>query len=164
MTWSDFDSSVSLLFPSLSSLCGHFSFSLLASPPFIGSDLSAPKKCRARFGLDQQNNWCGPCRCVSGVLASMLEQVTAGKLYTGNSSLCLPLVSLYLSPPPSPPPFHATPYATNQLLLPLWSWVMLTAVMVYDCFLCGGALEWVSAFKMYADFLSQTGTVYVCIY
>ncbi|XP_075468023.1 transcription factor 7-like 2 isoform X18 [Ascaphus truei] len=24
--------------------------------------LSAPKKCRARFGLDQQNNWCGPCR------------------------------------------------------------------------------------------------------
>uniref|UniRef100_A0A3B3R7Z4 Transcription factor 7 like 2 n=1 Tax=Paramormyrops kingsleyae TaxID=1676925 RepID=A0A3B3R7Z4_9TELE len=29
-----------------------------------GSDLSAPKKCRARFGLDQQSNWCGPCRCV----------------------------------------------------------------------------------------------------
>uniref|UniRef100_A0A8C9FSQ3 Transcription factor 7 like 2 n=1 Tax=Pavo cristatus TaxID=9049 RepID=A0A8C9FSQ3_PAVCR len=28
------------------------------------NDLSAPKKCRARFGLDQQNNWCGPCRCV----------------------------------------------------------------------------------------------------
>uniref|UniRef100_A0A673J2V8 Transcription factor 7-like 2 n=1 Tax=Sinocyclocheilus rhinocerous TaxID=307959 RepID=A0A673J2V8_9TELE len=27
-----------------------------------GIDLSAPKKCRARFGLDQQNNWCGPCR------------------------------------------------------------------------------------------------------
>ncbi|XP_057214091.1 transcription factor 7-like 2 isoform X10 [Triplophysa rosa] len=27
-----------------------------------GTDLSAPKKCRARFGLDQQNNWCGPCR------------------------------------------------------------------------------------------------------
>ncbi|XP_036428561.1 transcription factor 7-like 2 isoform X16 [Colossoma macropomum] len=27
-----------------------------------GNDLSAPKKCRARFGLDQQNNWCGPCR------------------------------------------------------------------------------------------------------
>ncbi|MBN3316259.1 TF7L2 factor, partial [Atractosteus spatula] len=32
----------------------------LLSP--IRSDLSAPKKCRARFGLDQQNNWCGPCR------------------------------------------------------------------------------------------------------
>lgn len=32
--------------------------------PVAASDLSAPKKCRARFGLDQQNNWCGPCRCV----------------------------------------------------------------------------------------------------
>ncbi|XP_038677161.1 transcription factor 7-like 2 isoform X16 [Scyliorhinus canicula] len=37
------------------------------------NDLSAPKKCRARFGLDQQNNWCGPCRCkyskeVSGIV------------------------------------------------------------------------------------------------
>ncbi|KAI5623319.1 transcription factor 7-like 2 [Silurus asotus] len=35
----------------------------LSLPPI--TDLSAPKKCRARFGLDQQNNWCGPCRCVS---------------------------------------------------------------------------------------------------
>uniref|UniRef100_A0A672N197 Transcription factor 7-like 2 n=1 Tax=Sinocyclocheilus grahami TaxID=75366 RepID=A0A672N197_SINGR len=41
---------------------------------------NAPKKCRARFGLDQQNNWCGPCRCVFGVPAGVLEQVTAGKL------------------------------------------------------------------------------------
>ncbi|XP_065779424.1 transcription factor 7-like 2 isoform X9 [Muntiacus reevesi] len=32
----------------------------LSLPPI--TDLSAPKKCRARFGLDQQNNWCGPCR------------------------------------------------------------------------------------------------------
>ncbi|XP_036428564.1 transcription factor 7-like 2 isoform X18 [Colossoma macropomum] len=31
----------------------------LSLPPI--TDLSAPKKCRARFGLDQQNNWCGPC-------------------------------------------------------------------------------------------------------
>ncbi|KAM4775676.1 transcription factor 7-like 2 isoform X16 [Corvus hawaiiensis] len=43
----------------------------LSLPPI--TDLSAPKKCRARFGLDQQNNWCGPCRCkyskeVSGIV------------------------------------------------------------------------------------------------
>ncbi|KAG1954961.1 transcription factor 7-like [Pimephales promelas] len=50
----------------------------LSLPPI--TDLSAPKKCRARFGLDQQNNWCGPCRCVSGVAAGVLEQVTAGEL------------------------------------------------------------------------------------
>ncbi|XP_073476882.1 transcription factor 7-like 2 isoform X2 [Aquarana catesbeiana] len=28
------------------------------------SDPGSPKKCRARFGLDQQTDWCGPCRCV----------------------------------------------------------------------------------------------------
>ncbi|NXB92716.1 TF7L2 factor, partial [Vidua chalybeata] len=32
----------------------------LSLPPI--TDLSAPKKCRGGFGLDQQNNWCGPCR------------------------------------------------------------------------------------------------------
>ncbi len=52
----------------------------LPLPFFVTSDLSAPKKCRARFGLDQQNNWCGPCRCVFGVPAGVLEQVTAGEL------------------------------------------------------------------------------------
>lgn len=52
----------------------------LPLPFFITPDLSAPKKCRARFGLDQQNNWCGPCRCVFGVPAGVLEQVTAGEL------------------------------------------------------------------------------------
>lgn len=46
-------------------------FPLSAGFPLLvaASDLSAPKKCRARFGLDQQNNWCGPCRCVWCVLA-----------------------------------------------------------------------------------------------
>ncbi|XP_033373552.1 transcription factor 7 isoform X3 [Parus major] len=28
------------------------------------SDPASPKKCRARFGLNQQMDWCGPCRCV----------------------------------------------------------------------------------------------------
>uniref|UniRef100_A0A9J8BG08 Transcription factor 7 n=1 Tax=Cyprinus carpio carpio TaxID=630221 RepID=A0A9J8BG08_CYPCA len=27
-----------------------------------GTDPSSPKKCRARFGLNQQTDWCGPCR------------------------------------------------------------------------------------------------------
>uniref|UniRef100_A0A8C1V0A6 Transcription factor 7 n=1 Tax=Cyprinus carpio TaxID=7962 RepID=A0A8C1V0A6_CYPCA len=29
-----------------------------------GTDPGSPKKCRARFGLNQQTDWCGPCRCV----------------------------------------------------------------------------------------------------
>uniref|UniRef100_A0A8D2PPN6 Transcription factor 7 n=1 Tax=Zosterops lateralis melanops TaxID=1220523 RepID=A0A8D2PPN6_ZOSLA len=28
------------------------------------SDPASPKKCRARFGLNQQTDWCGPCRCL----------------------------------------------------------------------------------------------------
>ncbi|XP_023569025.1 transcription factor 7 isoform X5 [Octodon degus] len=28
------------------------------------SDPGSPKKCRARFGLNQQTDWCGPCRWV----------------------------------------------------------------------------------------------------
>uniref|UniRef100_S4RIC2 HMG box domain-containing protein n=1 Tax=Petromyzon marinus TaxID=7757 RepID=S4RIC2_PETMA len=32
------------------------------SPP---SEQESAKKCRARYGVDQQNNWCSPCRCVS---------------------------------------------------------------------------------------------------
>uniref|UniRef100_A0A3Q4GKJ5 Transcription factor 7 n=1 Tax=Neolamprologus brichardi TaxID=32507 RepID=A0A3Q4GKJ5_NEOBR len=28
------------------------------------TDPGSPKKCRARFGLNQQTDWCGPCRCV----------------------------------------------------------------------------------------------------
>uniref|UniRef100_A0A3P8RM38 Transcription factor 7 n=1 Tax=Amphiprion percula TaxID=161767 RepID=A0A3P8RM38_AMPPE len=31
------------------------------------TDPGSPKKCRARFGLNQQTDWCGPCRCVSNI-------------------------------------------------------------------------------------------------
>lgn len=53
--------------------------------PVATSDLSAPKKCRARFGLDQQNNWCGPCRCVWCVLA-----LARARWRLGNRMLGLP--------------------------------------------------------------------------
>uniref|UniRef100_A0A8C7R0U0 Transcription factor 7 n=1 Tax=Oncorhynchus mykiss TaxID=8022 RepID=A0A8C7R0U0_ONCMY len=33
------------------------------------TDPGSPKKCRARFGLNQQTDWCGPCRCVSLALS-----------------------------------------------------------------------------------------------
>uniref|UniRef100_A0A8C4EEG0 Transcription factor 7 n=1 Tax=Dicentrarchus labrax TaxID=13489 RepID=A0A8C4EEG0_DICLA len=31
------------------------------------TDPGSPKKCRARFGLNQQTDWCGPCRCVPNI-------------------------------------------------------------------------------------------------
>lgn len=55
-------------------LCSSPFFFLLyfAFPPAVfspaccspGSDPGSPKKCRARFGLNQQTDWCGPCRWV----------------------------------------------------------------------------------------------------
>lgn len=35
--------------------------------PFI-TEPGSLKKCRARFGLDQQNSWCKPCRYVRPLL------------------------------------------------------------------------------------------------
>lgn len=96
--------SIDLSFRSLFKICW------LPLPLFIASDLSAPKKCRARFGLDQQNNWCGPCRCVSGVPAGVLEQTTAGE----SSRWYLLPVSLALS---TLLPLHTTPSSANQTLI-----------------------------------------------
>uniref|UniRef100_A0A8B9HDG1 Transcription factor 7 n=1 Tax=Astyanax mexicanus TaxID=7994 RepID=A0A8B9HDG1_ASTMX len=36
------------------------------------ADPGSPKKCRARFGLNQQTDWCGPCRCVPLLSSSSL--------------------------------------------------------------------------------------------
>ncbi|EHB09735.1 Transcription factor 7-like 2 [Heterocephalus glaber] len=65
----------------------------LSLPPI--TDLSAPKKCRARFGLDQQNNWCGPCR---------RKKICEKQLQTEAFSDFPPSSdgSLLDSPPPSP--------------------------------------------------------------
>ncbi|XP_040598424.1 transcription factor 7-like 2 isoform X4 [Mesocricetus auratus] len=65
----------------------------LSLPPI--TDLSAPKKCRARFGLDQQNNWCGPCR----------RKKKCVRYIQGEGSCLSPPSSdgsLLESPPPSP--------------------------------------------------------------
>lgn len=68
--WLDFSSSMDG-FNSLTScsfflsicLCFFLFFSLCTHATFR-SDPGSPKKCRARFGLNQQTDWCGPCRCV----------------------------------------------------------------------------------------------------
>lgn len=40
---------------------------LCSSCACLRSDPGSPKKCRARFGLNQQTDWCGPCRWVTGI-------------------------------------------------------------------------------------------------
>ncbi|XP_058399985.1 transcription factor 7-like 2 isoform X3 [Diceros bicornis minor] len=72
----------------------------LSLPPI--TDLSAPKKCRARFGLDQQNNWCGPCR----------RKKKCVRYIQGEGSCVSPPSSdgsLLDSPPPSPPLLGSPP-------------------------------------------------------
>lgn len=43
-------------------MCNFSELYLYLTVCFILVEGGALKKCRARFGLDQQNNWCKPCR------------------------------------------------------------------------------------------------------
>ncbi|KAG8551313.1 hypothetical protein GDO81_004060 [Engystomops pustulosus] len=87
----------------------------LSLPPI--TDLSAPKKCRARFGLDQQNNWCGPCR----------RKKKCIRYIQGEGSCVSPPSSdgsLLDSPPSSPtmldtPPRDSTPHTEQTQPLSL---------------------------------------------
>ncbi|KAG9339801.1 hypothetical protein JZ751_022467 [Albula glossodonta] len=77
------------------------------------SDPGSPKKCRARFGLNQQTDWCGPCRCVSRKLLRCFCSLP--RPAPPLSCFTLPL------PPPLPPALLccACAHLTNTLQLPL---------------------------------------------
>ncbi|KAJ8789535.1 hypothetical protein J1605_022062 [Eschrichtius robustus] len=67
------------------------------------NDLSAPKKCRARFGLDQQNNWCGPCRQarkLSGRQQPLVVVVVVVVVMVVMVVMPDPLAHLPMMPPP----------------------------------------------------------------
>ncbi|XP_048842633.1 transcription factor 7-like 2 isoform X6 [Brienomyrus brachyistius] len=66
-----------------------------------GSDLSAPKKCRARFGLDQQSNWCGPCRRKKKCIRYIQGEGSCASPPSSDGSL--------LDSPPSSPSLIASP-------------------------------------------------------
>ncbi|XP_066549532.1 transcription factor 7-like 2 isoform X8 [Amia ocellicauda] len=65
------------------------------------NDLSAPKKCRARFGLDQQNNWCGPCRRKKKCIRYIQGEGSCASPPSSDGSL--------LDSPPSSPSLIASP-------------------------------------------------------
>ncbi|XP_058882070.1 transcription factor 7-like 2 isoform X24 [Acipenser ruthenus] len=71
----------------------------LSLPPI--TDLSAPKKCRARFGLDQQNNWCGPCRRKKKCIRYIQGEGSCASPPSSDGSL--------LDSPPSSPSLLASP-------------------------------------------------------
>ncbi|XP_049598791.1 transcription factor 7 isoform X5 [Syngnathus scovelli] len=68
----------------------------------------SPKKCRARFGLKQQTNWCGPCRrkkkCVRYIQGGGYASPTCSHLSAVDST-----------PPPSPATLTRGPPLQQQL-------------------------------------------------
>ncbi|XP_026560571.1 transcription factor 7-like 2 isoform X15 [Pseudonaja textilis] len=71
------------------------------------NDLSAPKKCRARFGLDQQNNWCGPCRRKKKCVRYIQGEGSCVSPPSSDGSL--------LDSPPSSPNMVASPTRDSKL-------------------------------------------------
>ncbi|XP_061911550.1 transcription factor 7-like 2 isoform X11 [Entelurus aequoreus] len=85
----------------------------LSLPPI--TDLSAPKKCRARFGLDQQNNWCGPCRRKKKCIRYIQGEGSCASPPSSDGSLPdSPPSSPSSSVVPSPSPKEPTPQ-TEQM-------------------------------------------------
>ncbi|XP_065118923.1 transcription factor 7-like 2 isoform X6 [Paramisgurnus dabryanus] len=71
-----------------------------------GTDLSAPKKCRARFGLDQQNNWCGPCRRKKKCIRYIQGEGSCASPPSSDGSL--------LESPPSSPSMISPPLPSKE--------------------------------------------------
>ncbi|XP_029105856.1 transcription factor 7-like 2 isoform X3 [Scleropages formosus] len=71
-----------------------------------GNDLSAPKKCRARFGLDQQSNWCGPCRRKKKCIRYIQGEGSCASPPSSDGSL--------LDSPPSSPSLIASPQKDSK--------------------------------------------------
>ncbi|KAM6951831.1 transcription factor 7-like 2 isoform 7-T7 [Aplochiton taeniatus] len=84
----------------------------LSLPPI--TDLSAPKKCRARFGLDQQNNWCGPCRRKKKCIRYIQGEGSCASPPSSDGSLLDSPLSSPSSVAPSPSPKESKPQ-TEQM-------------------------------------------------
>ncbi|XP_010896609.1 transcription factor 7 isoform X3 [Esox lucius] len=74
------------------------------------TDPGSPKKCRARFGLNQQTDWCGPCRrkkkCIRYLQGGRCSSPTSsdGSPIDSPVSLVDGAPPRHLSPPRSPSP------------------------------------------------------------
>ncbi|XP_072573789.1 transcription factor 7-like 2 isoform X3 [Paramormyrops kingsleyae] len=64
------------------------------------SDASSPMKCRARFGLSQQTDWCGPCRRKKKCIRYLQGEGECGSRPSSNGSA----VELPCSPADTPAP------------------------------------------------------------
>ncbi|XP_072302141.1 transcription factor 7 isoform X1 [Eucyclogobius newberryi] len=102
-----------------------------------GADPGSPKKCRARFGLNQQTDWCGPCRRKKKCIRYLQRRDTCASPDSSDMSAIdspspqtlPPTLATVDSPPPPPPPALSpsrdrcqtrpnAPAASTQPLLP----------------------------------------------
>lgn len=74
-----------------------FSSFLFCACCALCSDPGSPKKCRARFGLNQQTDWCGPCRWVPNIHPPTTSPPT--RSIAPRSSFLLPSVHQCITSP-----------------------------------------------------------------
>ncbi|XP_059397715.1 transcription factor 7-like 2 isoform X3 [Carassius carassius] len=73
-------------------------------------DPGSPKKCRARFGLNQQTDWCGPCRRKKKCIRYLQRGRCASPNSSDGSAIDSPMTPVnHLPNPASPPRYPASP-------------------------------------------------------
>ncbi|XP_042567241.1 lymphoid enhancer-binding factor 1-like isoform X1 [Cyprinus carpio] len=74
------------------------------------TDPGSPKKCRARFGLNQQTDWCGPCRRKKKCIRYLQRGRCASPHSSDGSAIDSPPSPVnHLPNPASPPQYPASP-------------------------------------------------------
>ncbi|XP_051732690.1 transcription factor 7 isoform X4 [Ctenopharyngodon idella] len=68
------------------------------------SDPGSPKKCRARFGLNQQTDWCGPCRRKKKCIRYLQRGLCASPHSSDGSAIDSPPSPVHHLPNPASPP------------------------------------------------------------
>lgn len=77
----------------------------------LGEDCNNPKKCRARFGLDQQHQWCKPCRRKKKCIRFLLGDDADDDDYSntdGEGPDSVPMADSTNDPENSPNPVHSS--------------------------------------------------------
>ncbi|XP_043077039.1 transcription factor 7 isoform X2 [Puntigrus tetrazona] len=85
-----------------------------------GTDPGSPKKCRARFGLNQQTDWCGPCRRKKKCIRYLQRGLCASPHSSDGSAIDSPFTRLSPAKPRLPPrlPQQQAPPTERQTLRP----------------------------------------------
>ncbi|XP_036845227.1 transcription factor 7 isoform X4 [Oncorhynchus mykiss] len=81
------------------------------------ADPGSPKKCRARFGLNQQTDWCGPCRRKKKCIRYLQGGWCTSPTSSDGSAIDSPLSPVDGIPPQPASPLHLLPSKHTPLIL-----------------------------------------------